>query len=904
MMQSAWELLPAGALMAAVAALLLTIVDVWKPGRVPERFGLAAFTLAAGLAVATFLALLGKFITVDLSVEQVFLYTKANLAVPWRIAGTWTGREGSLLLWTMYLAIVAFAMAWRHYHKAATDAAERLGRAWTRVFLAGFLVAFLAAVIRQGTFDPTASFFLQGRPEGNGLNPTLKNGFILIHPPIMFLAYALTAVPAAAVLGHLASGTARWGRIGLTWSRVNWLLYSGAITLGGVWAYYTLGFGGYWAWDPVEVANLLPWLALTVYLHAQLQNVRHGAFATVGPFLGLLPFLLTLFSTISTRSGLWVSVHAFTDPTNAFNPDPFGRFLGIMAAEPSLGFFIGLFLATLGIGLGLWCRRLAIQFGVLAWPSRVIGAGLACFGALALLAPINALSAVFEGAWRVGFGSTGMGFLGIAFGAVVLGGAPALWAPATSESKTPSRPRLHWVNLRNLATFAVMALGLALLVLFLFHMTAVMGWSTQFYTARFPWLAAPILVALLIFVLHPILGKMGALVAAGATLGAAAVAAWAVPAHRGGTFLAVLALGLLVSGLERTRRACQARQPWQRQAAHALLALAALLDLAFWLNPPTRIGLGSWGANPVWPVQFYFGAASVAGLWMVHRLMAGNPVRRRWVVFLWVGLLGAYYVAPILAILAWILDRKSGPTVVRPAKEMQARLHQAATYGTHMALALVLVGYAASAYFKDTRQADLAVGQGVDVGGYNLTFAGAASVPETGSPWTATVNPGFSVLQTGKPVGSLDGVLYWEPQTGSHFPLPATLRLWNADIYVTVNAVQLGSGACVNEGKWVQAFQASNRMCAGDPISAVRFEAAVLPGLSLVWTGAALFVFYMALLIASSPRELSGQKGETPESTRDAAQLPPLLSQPVAAKGNNPESLAIPIAAAGGQETP
>src|SRR5205085_6169764 len=145
------------------------------------------------------------------------------------IAGTWAGREGSLLLWASDLAVVTAVVAWRHARRAPLDEGEASGRAWTRLFLGVAVLAFLLAAAAQTPFAATPSFFLQGRPGGNGLNPTLKSAFILIHPPIMFAAYSLATVPAAAVLGHLASGTDRWSRIGTTWSRVDWLLYTFAM---------------------------------------------------------------------------------------------------------------------------------------------------------------------------------------------------------------------------------------------------------------------------------------------------------------------------------------------------------------------------------------------------------------------------------------------------------------------------------------------------------------------------------------------------------------------------------------------------------------------------------------------------------------------------------------------------
>ncbi|HLF16229.1 MAG TPA: cytochrome c biogenesis protein CcsA, partial [Candidatus Thermoplasmatota archaeon] len=366
-------------------------------------------------------------------------------------------------------------------------------------------------VALQDTFVRTAQELLARSPDGSGLNPTLKSPFILIHPPLMFVAYALATVPAAAALAHFASGTNRWSRVAMGWSRVDWVVYTFAMGLGGMWAYYTLGFGGFWAWDPVEVANLLPWLGLTLYLHAQLHHARHGSFATVGPFLGLLPFLLTLFSAIATRSGLWVSVHAFTDPTNTFNPDAAARFLRILDLEPALRFYTGLMLATLALALALWSLRLARDHRSHLRLAAAVAFVLASLAAFALLDGRSAASLLLEVSRRATRGHTGLGLLALGFGAALLAAAPALLA----KEQAPARP--FRLDLRTLAFASVLVLGLSLLAIFLFHMAAVSGWTTGFYEKRLPYLATPALLGILVLQGLELFGRRRALAVAGAT---------------------------------------------------------------------------------------------------------------------------------------------------------------------------------------------------------------------------------------------------------------------------------------------------------------------------------------------------------------------------------------------------
>lgn len=829
-----------------------------QPGARLERRLLATAALVVGAAFAW---LLLRFVVADVSIQYVFLYTSKALPIHWRIAGTWAGREGSLLLWSALVAGVAALLAWRHSKVPPGDEAEARGRLWTRFFLSLFAGAFLAAAAAQHTFAPTPEFFLQGRPDGNGLNPTLKSPFILIHPPLMFTAYALATVPAAAVLGHLASGTDRWGRIGLAWSRFDWLLYTFAMGLGGLWAYYTLGFGGYWAWDPVEVANLLPWLALTVFLHAQLHHARFGGYRIAGPFLGLLPFLLTVFSTVSTRSGLWVSVHAFTDPTNTFDPDAPGRFLDILDVEPGLLVYLRLFLGTLGLGLALWCLRLSRDQRTLRRASVAIAAILAAVGILGAVAPRLAMALLFETSWRVTGGRTGLGLLALLFAAVVAAALPALVA----KDDAPLRKRR--LDLRSLAAYSVVVLGLSLLVLFLLHAASANGWDTTFYENRLPILATPAILGLLVLQAHSIVGRRASLWLTAGLWAAAGLAALAVPSRREGAYLLVLSASLVGVSLWRVRDAALAPGIGKAQRlGPSLLALAALLDLLFWLNPPSRVGWSDWAWRPVFPAQVLFGLLAMAALAVALRMLAGVAPRRTGWAFALAALLGGFLVAPLLALAGWLAHRRNSLPPAPLDGKAWARLRQAGLYGAHLAVAVALLGYAPSTYWKETATLDVEVGDTIAIGPADLRLASVAVVPD--GPFAQEVRPHF--IRTDAR-GEVSGVLVWEPQVGAHFPLPATLRTWNGDVYLNVDSVHVAESRC-SDARTIAAYEAANppRACADDVVDRVVVEATWLPGLGLVWTALALFVLAMALILAADAS--MRRTGGTPASREPPAQ--------------------------------
>lgn len=836
-----WSAVPVAAFALIAGALSLQAWGVWRAHDV-RRFVFWATVGSAGLLWVAFFFLLTRFVVVDVSFQYVFQYTSTLVPLRYRIAGTWTGREGSLLLWTAYTATAAAILASRRGTQA--DLRER---AWTLFFLLMILAAFLWAVIAQDTFAATKEFFLQGRPQGNGLNPTLRSPFILIHPPLMFLAYALTAVTASSVLAHTVVGTRVTSHLNLPWSRVNWLLYTVTIGLGGIWAYYTLGFGGYWGWDPVELANLLPWIALTVYLHAQVHHAKHGAYAMALPFLGLLPFLLTLFSAISTRSGLWFSVHAFTDPTSKFNPDAAGRFLAILDVEPIVAFDVGLLLATLLVGLALWGRRLAVSEQHLLRSSRIVAAVYGALAAYAFLDPPSFLGLMFQAADLVP-GPMAIGLIAMLFAGVIVPALPSLTA---RDDEEPAVARGRRITERNLLYASVVTLGVGLSLFTIFHFQTVNGWDRAFYDARFPWLMTPVLVLLIILQGHAITTGRGLVIL---TLGALAMAtgAWMLwPQERGGAYLFALSAAALTVGVERLRRAMtlpSTSATWK--FGGFLLWLGAILDLVFWVNPPANVGIGSLTWRPIWPAQLFLGALALAAVLLAQRNLAGHS--KGSAPYIVVGVLGGFYLAPILAAAAWVLQRRSAPNPAGPTAA-KARLGTVAMQGLHVAFVLGIVGFSLSTYFTHEETTTLAAGDIMQVGSYQLAFNGVQYTSQ-GSAWAQTIEPQFDVERGGRDLGRVGGLLYWEPQTASHFPLPVTRRAWDGDLYVDVQKVCVdGQGTNCDGGDWIQAYKASPRISPTQQVGAVEVNVIHLPGLALVWTAWALASFFMALRLTAQP---------------------------------------------------
>ncbi len=818
----AW--LPYLAFLSGVAGILAGAMHL--RGHAPARRWMhLATTFAAGISVLTFVVLVALFVLVRTEFLTVFSYTSTSIPLRYRIAGAWAGRDGSMVLWAMYAALVSAAVMWWHRRQPTKD--ER-GRVWTELGLAIISTAFLGAVAWQDTFAATDAFLLQNRPQGNGLNPTLLSPFILIHPPVMFLAYALTAVPLAAVVSDQITGRQEWSTTGMLWSRVDWILYTFAMGLGGIWAYYTLGFGGYWAWDPVEVANLLPWLALTLFLHAQLHHRRHGRYRHLGPFLAVLPFFFTIFSTISTRSGLWVSVHAFTDPSDTFDPDPASRFLSILAREPGLEFHVGIMLATLFVFLGLWARRLAADTGRLEAPMQFVAAVMGALAVVAALAPATLLGMAFEAADALLGGRMGFGLLALVALAILVPAAPMLAA-----EETPTKWR---IDMERLVLLSIVVLGVGLLVVFLWHIAAVNGWSTDAYLGRFPILSTPVFFGLILFQGHGVLRKkvwwlMGASAAAAAVAGA--MAGWT-------GYLLALSVVLVAISAWRVLRAGLPRMERPMLIARGALWVAALLDVLFWLNPPTiRLGI-TW--TPQWPVQLIMGTAAFVALHLATELLVGR-VRRSKEAHLLVGALAGFYIAAPIALASWLVHRRHAPAGISSPR---VRFQQVGLHATHFAIALILLGYVLSTYMGGSDETTLQQGEWTDVAGTRIMLDGIDTIVVDGR--IEAFEPRIVVEGDGT-TATTRATFYYEPQGGSHYPLPATTRLWDRDVYVAVDGVCIGRG-CDEARDFLRAYEPSPQLPQGIQAADVQVQVFHLPGIAFVWTGLFLLLYAMGLRMA------------------------------------------------------
>ncbi len=348
------------ALLVALAQAIVPLVGAQR--RDAALMGFARYAAGAQFALVAlaFACLAYAFATSDFSVELVAEHSNTQLPLHYRLAATWGSHEGSLLLWMLMLTAWAFAVALR----SASLPAPFIARVLAVMGLVG--VGFLLFMLF------TSNPFLRLVPaaaEGRDLNPLLQDPGMVLHPPMLYMGYVGFSVAFAFALAALLAGRldATWARWSRPWTIAAWSFLTIGIALGSWWAYYELGWGGWWFWDPVENASFMPWLVGTALVHSLAVTEKRGTFRNWTVLLAIVAFSLSLLGTFLVRSGVLTSVHAF-------------------ATDPTRGEFILLFLAiVVGGSLLLYALRAAAVGG---------GAGFAPVSRESLLLANNILLVV------------------------------------------------------------------------------------------------------------------------------------------------------------------------------------------------------------------------------------------------------------------------------------------------------------------------------------------------------------------------------------------------------------------------------------------------------------------------------------------------------------------------------
>jgi cytochrome c-type biogenesis protein CcmF len=328
----------------------------------PAAIGQFVFVAAAFAALAT------SFLGNDFSVLNVASHSNSMLPAHYRFAATWGSHEGSMLLWMLMLASWTFAVAVFSRHLPERMAARVIG-------VLGFVSVglLLFVLLTSNPFER----LIPAAEEGRDLNPLLQDPGMVIHPPMLYMGYvgfsvAFAFAIAALLEGRLDAAWARWSR---PWTTAAWSFLTIGIMLGSAWAYYELGWGGWWFWDPVENASFMPWLVGTALIHSLAVTEKRGTFRSWTVLLAIMAFSLSLVGTFLVRSGVLTSVHAF-------------------ATDPRRGIFILIFLAVvIGGSLALFAWRA---------PRVGLGSGFAPVSRESLLLANNVLLTIAMAAVMLG----------------------------------------------------------------------------------------------------------------------------------------------------------------------------------------------------------------------------------------------------------------------------------------------------------------------------------------------------------------------------------------------------------------------------------------------------------------------------------------------------------------------
>ncbi len=418
--------------------------------------------LQALVIAVAFALLVYSFLTHDFSVLYVAENSNTHLPTPYLVSAVWGAHEGSLLLWALILGVWTTAVTFFSRSVPEIVVARVLGV--LGLISVGFL---LFMIITSNPFDR----LLPAAPEGRDLNPLLQDPGLVVHPPMLYMGYVGFAIPfafavAAMIGGQLDAAWARWSR---PWTHAAWIFLTLGITLGSWWAYYELGWGGWWFWDPVENASFMPWLVGTALMHSLAVTEKRGAFKAWTVLLAIFAFSLSLLGTFLVRSGVLTSVHAF-------------------ASDPKRGVFILMFLFTVvGSSLLLYAIRAnqiksTVRFETLSRETfLLLNNVILLVSAVAVL--LGTLYPLISDALQLGKISVGRPYFDRIFMLLTLPLIALIGIGAMARWKRDSAERL-WHKLRLPAAVAVvLALAHSLLLVPFFNPMTLLGITLALWVA-------------------------------------------------------------------------------------------------------------------------------------------------------------------------------------------------------------------------------------------------------------------------------------------------------------------------------------------------------------------------------------------------------------------------------------
>ena len=348
-MASLGQFLLLAAFVVCTYAAVISVVGARRRSSRLVESGIGAFYLITALMTVASAVIVNAFLTNDFSIKYVSRYSDSAQPLFYKLTAYWGGLDGSVMFWVFLLSVFGAIAVYvnRERHR------ELIPYVVATIAVVQMFFLFLMLVHN----NPFSTYLAEAPRDGEGLNPLLQNYWMVIHPPSLYIGLVGMTIPfafgmAALITGHLDDS---WLRAVRRWTMFAWLFLSFGLALGMIWAYEELGWGGYWGWDPVENAGLLPWFTATAFLHSVMVQERRSMLRVWNVTLVIVTFFLTIFATFMTRSGVVQSVHAFGE-------------------DPELArLFTGFMLTILGVSFGYVIYRLPLlraRHELDSWMSR------------------------------------------------------------------------------------------------------------------------------------------------------------------------------------------------------------------------------------------------------------------------------------------------------------------------------------------------------------------------------------------------------------------------------------------------------------------------------------------------------------------------------------------------------
>ncbi|MEE9116897.1 MAG: cytochrome c biogenesis protein CcsA, partial [Thermoplasmata archaeon] len=683
----------------------------------------------------------------------------------------------------------------------------------------------------------------------------------------------------------------KWVGSSLQWSRLSWLFLSLGIGIGALWAYTVLGWGLYWGWDPVEIANLIPWIALTGFVHTQSYYRKRGQYTFLAPLLAVVTFVLLIFATFETRSGFVTSpLHAFTGPGAGLS-DPGDRLVAVLQENFGAGYFMMMMLAVLLVAgiLFMWMfynirKREGSMKGSAGMFPIIYMIFLAVLLLFAILDVASFTSLSFRLSELVGLGNKG---IGLAILALLIIGIPILWIIYTSQEREEDNEPLTLSSVINDKTTMIVTVAIFTIwfvTTLLLMIVGSEGLQPEVFESRLPLIVIPLMITLAVCLTWRYLGRRNSVYLIVALIFATFLAYYAVfSGNVFGAYIVALIAALFAAVLRIFMMATGSTRKTGKkslQVAGLFLVIAGIIGMLFWSNLTRIIGL----SPPVKPDLLIgalgFLASAVAIIGGLFCLRRRSPLISIIGSILGILSLGYFFAGSVLSIISLVLILTSLSAFSKTRLNVQSVrsiIGGVSPQLIHLSIVLLLIGYAGSTYLMVEKNYEafsepLLAGSPADFEGYELRLVSSQGTDADGDGNFEDINAIVEIRRDGSVIGEAIFHLWWmipaNPNDAPHYMLDVYVEnTYYEDIYFIPRAFY------TVVDKWIWAHDTTGNMFTSDNVGGVSFEVKTLPLMSALWGGLWMGSFAISLLLFADylpirPRLVKKEKTRAKEEVK------------------------------------